>query len=118
MSDELLAELRRRACVTLRRRDCHLPSDAFFRAAADLCGDAMRDVSWKRLDVKLVCSWHGIELATGSAFKLRQLHELRRTVRGFGPLEGLLTSSTWLERLEEPERRLISNLQLLLQTPR
>ena len=116
ISDELVAELKRRTCARLKRSEHHLPADKFFRAAADLCRDDTRSVNWNKLDIVRVCGWHGIALdGHGTKSKLERLRELRTLFKDYGCLETLLTRKG-LDDATLADTILFNNVQLLLQT--
>ena len=115
IGEEVLGELRRRACLRLKRPVSQLPADKFFRAAADLCREGVRNMRVDRLNLGQVCTWHGIDLTRSRKAHLDRLKELRELVRDFGPLETLLTRRG-LDDVCEADRILFANLRLLLQT--
>ena len=110
LPEALLRELQRR--IALHKKTHVLTGLHLIAAAADLCRDD-QPARWDQLDVAAVCARHGISLGNQRKATFDKLKDLRDRMRGFGPLEQLVTP---VELPSTDDDVLLHDIQLLLQT--
>jgi len=110
LAESLLRELQRR--IAVHKKTHVLTGLHLIAAAADLCRDD-QPARWDQLDVAAVCARHGISLGNQRKATFDKLKDLRDRMRGFGPLDQLVTPNDVPSTQDD---LLFHDLQLLLQT--